>query len=308
MPNCSFATACLKTMGRNLCALKYIYIYIYIMKRKFIFHSTLVAPLPFLLVAAGPLPAQTAMKWSAVLSAKPSRFWAGGTAGLFVSLASFDYQRLSAEYLWHHAHSWKRLSEWDDSGRNVTQKYLGTHHILPASGWESSDLQWREEKHNCVFSVYPERGWEGPLECRGYQICERRMRQLSWNENMAINQVGVRGILTHQWHNPVIENIPNLHECALTTGIHTHFFSFSHFKKRVSTTAFEDTVFPKILDYSVQVGCESLSRGKGLCAWGDLWDCKCKFNRWTGVVQPVTSYWFTSWSLFQPLMGVLWRA
>lgn len=213
-------------MERNLCDLKkYIYT-VYIMKRKLIFHSILVAPLPFLLVAAGPLLAQTAMKWSAVLSAKPSRFWAGDTAGLFVSLASFDYQRLSAEYLWHHAHSWKRLSEWDDSGRNVTQKYPGTHHILPASGWESSDLQRCEETHNCVLSVYPERGWEGQLECRGYQICKRRMQQLSWNENMAINQVGVRGMLTHQWHNPVIENIPILHECALTTKIHTHFLSF----------------------------------------------------------------------------------
>lgn len=98
-------------------------------------------------MAAGPLPAQTAMKWSAVLSVKLAQFWAWGTAGLFVSLASFDYQRLS---LWHRAHSWKRLSEceWDDSDRNVTQKYLGTSHILADVGKLISKMSG---KHKSVF-------------------------------------------------------------------------------------------------------------------------------------------------------------
>lgn len=70
------------------------------------------------------LPLQSAMKWSV---AGGRSAW--GAAAVFVSLASFDYQRLTVEYLWHHAHSWKLLSgcEWDGSDS-------GTHHFLPVWG------------------------------------------------------------------------------------------------------------------------------------------------------------------------------
>ena len=120
-------------------------------------------------MAAGLLPAQAAMKWLVVLSAEAGRRKAWGAAGFFVSLASFDYQRLRAECLWHQACSWKRPSgcEWDDSGRNVTQKYLGyASHPAGVKGKapisKMSAFKALRETVLCgFFSVYPQRSWEG---------------------------------------------------------------------------------------------------------------------------------------------------
>lgn len=164
-------------------------------------------------MAAGLLPAQAAMKWLVVLSAEAGRRKAWGAAGFFVSLASFDYQRLRAECLWHQACSWKRPSgcEWDDSGRNVTQKYLGhASHPAGVKGKapisKMSAFEALRETVLCVFFQFIHREAERATRMQRSSVFQEEIVtvQLQWKHGNHPN-CSHRDV-THPWHNTIVEN------------------------------------------------------------------------------------------------------